>query len=303
MEKKGVGLYLYLVVILILLIAKVAGPVQYFIDWNVTLQYAVDSALIITVALAFLGLLNRYVMDYALRKLLRYIILIFVIVIIYFTLQDRIIAVSISLGILTAVLVFIFQTPLLSLIGWVYLMTGRVYKVGDRISIGNIKGDVIHINPIRTKVLEVGGDYVLADLPSGRVFTFPNAQLLSEPVSNYTMYLPYIWVAIPFHLTYETDFRFVMRETEKIILKHLEDEEKYMKKEYKKLLEKYNIVGRKTDLVNFNIKPFQSWIEFRAIFPLDPKKQSLIITSVTQEILKMFNKYPSKIRFPRGRSR
>jgi small-conductance mechanosensitive channel len=286
----------YIVFIIVLITLRLIGPVQSLVAWTATFEHLVYSAIVIMFALLFVAKTNEIVKAKSVRHVIKTIVIVFVAVFIYTIFQEKIIAATISLGILTAVLIYIFQTPLLSFIGWIYLRIGRVYQIGDRISIGSIKGDVISINPIRTNVLEVGGEYIKADLPSGRLFTFPNSLLLSEPVSNYTKYLSRIWVAVPFHLTYETDFDFAKKKIRIIVMKMLKKEIEDIKKHLK------NIGGGK-ELVQFHIRPYQSWVELQVIFPVDPHKQSATLTSVTEDTLKMFNNYPKKIQFPIGRNR
>src|SRR5437899_196709 len=49
----------------------------------------------------------------------------------------------VSLGLISLVLGFALQTPISSLIGWVYILIRAPYRVGDRIQIGDARGDVI----------------------------------------------------------------------------------------------------------------------------------------------------------------
>jgi len=188
-------------------------------------------------------------------------------------------------------------------VGWVYITLGRVYREGDRIRVGNFKGDVVDINPMRTKIFEIGGEFTASDLPSGRVITLPNSLLLSEPVSNFTKDVPYVWVDVPFDLTYETDFPFVKAEVEKIIHDRLKDKLETIRERYEKAVKTYHITDEPFIDINFNLIPAGSWIEFRVTFPVDPKEQYVIVTEITEDILQMFNKYPDKVRFPVGRSR
>lgn len=41
----------------------------------------------------------------------------------------------------------------------------------------------------------------------------------------------------------------------------------------------------------------------RVTFPVDPKEQHIITTEITEDIIRMFNEHPEKVRFPMGRSR
>lgn len=52
----------------------------------------------------------------------------------------------------------------------------QAYKIGDRIKVGGVQGDVVEFNWLTTSLLESGS--------SGRKVTFSNAKLLQEPIFN-----------------------------------------------------------------------------------------------------------------------
>ena len=43
-----------------------------------------------------------------------------------------------------------------ALAGWANIVSGRIFRVGDRIQMGGVQGDVIDLTPLRTKILEFG---------------------------------------------------------------------------------------------------------------------------------------------------
>ena len=55
-----------------------------------------------------------------------------------------------SLGLISLILGFALQTPITSLIGWVYILVRTPYRVGDRIKIGDATGDVIDVSYLDT---------------------------------------------------------------------------------------------------------------------------------------------------------
>ncbi|MGI8631979.1 MAG: mechanosensitive ion channel family protein [Solirubrobacterales bacterium] len=115
------------------------------------------------------------------------------------------------IGFAAAGLAFAMQEVIGAAFGWINILAGRIYTVGDRISVGTVQGDVIDISPLRTKVMEIGGDpdlvgsdrasWVQARQPTGRVVTFSNRMTFSQPVFNYSAQLEFIWeelvVAVP----------------------------------------------------------------------------------------------------------
>lgn len=61
-----------------------------------------------------------------------------------------------------------------------------IYNPGDRIRIGNIKGDVRHVGLLHTILEEVGEDEKLGGELTGRLLHVPNLIILDQPVLNYS---------------------------------------------------------------------------------------------------------------------
>ncbi len=64
--------------------------------------------------------------------------------------------IGLVLGLATAGLAFAMQEVIGALAGWVNILSGRIYRIGDRIEVGGVRGDVIDIAPLRTKLMEIG---------------------------------------------------------------------------------------------------------------------------------------------------
>lgn len=302
MKKEDGKIITYIFLFVVVLIIRIVGPMYTVFPWSKIATHISHSLLLILVVLIVSNIISIFVQDLLIRKIANYLLFIGAAIAIFFIFQDKLIAASVSLGIVAAAFTFIFQTPILSLVGWIYLNTGKIYIEGDRIRLGNIKGDVIDVNPLRTKLLEIGGEYVQADLPSGRIATFPNSMLLTDEIINYSKYFPYIFADVPFHLTYETDFNFVFKTVGDVIRKNMKKERENMEKSFNRLKRRFGI-KEEFEPIKFNITPSWTWIEFRVTFPLNPKEQSNVLTKVTKDILEEFQKHPGKVKFPRGRAR
>jgi small-conductance mechanosensitive channel len=159
---------------------KVVGLLQEFFNWTVTITHLVNSVFVVIGGLILGYIASRIVEDATIRKIIYYLIFVGAAIIIFFIFQENLVAVGISLGIIAVAFTLIFQSPILNLVGWVYITLGRVYREGDRIRVGNFKGDVVDINPMRTKIFEIGGEFTASDLPSGRIITLPNSLLLTN---------------------------------------------------------------------------------------------------------------------------
>lgn len=121
------------------------------------------------------------------------------------------------LGLFTAGLAFALQRVVTSLAGYVLVLRGDMYNVGDRIKMGGVRGDVIRIGFIQTTIMEMGqppaeqseapGMWVEARQYSGRIVSVSNAQIFDEPVYNYTRDFPYLWEEMRVPVSFKDDRR------------------------------------------------------------------------------------------------
>ncbi|MDQ6735236.1 MAG: mechanosensitive ion channel family protein, partial [Nitrospirota bacterium] len=120
-----------------------------------------------------------------------------------------------GIGLLGAGLAFALQKVVTSFAGYFVILRGKTFNVGDRISMGGVRGDVIALNFIQTVIMEMGeppavqsqdpGMWVMSRQYSGRIVTISNAQIFEEPVYNYTRDFPYIWEEMHIPISFKDD--------------------------------------------------------------------------------------------------
>ncbi len=110
------------------------------------------------------------------------------------------------LGLLSAGLAIALRDLVANTAGWAFILLRHPFTVGDRIQVGEHRGDVVDIRLFQFTLLEIGG-WVDADQSTGRVIHVPNARVFSDPLANYTAEFPYIWHEIPVLVTFESDWR------------------------------------------------------------------------------------------------
>jgi small-conductance mechanosensitive channel len=119
---------------------------------------------------------------------------------------------AVSLGLVSLILGLALQAPITSFFAWIYILVRKPYRVGDRVRIAGATGDVIEVGYFDTTLWEFGGELLSTDHPSGRIIKFPNSQVFSAVVYNYSWSLfPYVWNEIKFQVAYESDLEFVAR--------------------------------------------------------------------------------------------
>jgi small-conductance mechanosensitive channel len=122
------------------------------------------------------------------------------------------------LGILSAGIAIALANVLENLAGWVFIVTRRPFRVGDRVEVEGRSGDVVDIRAFRFSMLEIG-NWVDADQSTGRLVHVPNGKVFSTPVANYTEGFPYIWDELSVLVTFDSDWR----EAERIVAASLSD--------------------------------------------------------------------------------
>ena len=115
-------------------------------------------------------------------------------------------AVSTYLGLLSAGLAIALQTPLVNLAGWAFILWRQPLKVGDRIQLGDHRGDVIDQRIFMFSLIEIG-NWVDSDQSTGRVIHIPNGKIFTDVLANYSQGFQYIWNEIPVLVTFESDWR------------------------------------------------------------------------------------------------
>lgn len=113
---------------------------------------------------------------------------------------------TVAMGILGAGIAFASQEVIGSFAGYLNIVTGNLFRIGDRVRIGNVVGDVLDISMLRTTVMEIG-EWVKADQYTGRIVSIANRVVFSDPVFNYTQHWPYLWDEITIPITYDSDWR------------------------------------------------------------------------------------------------
>ena len=119
------------------------------------------------------------------------------------------------LGMVGAGVAFALQRVITAVAGYFVILRGKTFNVGDRIVMGGVRGDVIDLSFMQTRIMEMGqSPKEQADAPSmwirsrqftGRIVTVTNDKVFDEPVYNYTRDFPYIWDEINLPIRYQDD--------------------------------------------------------------------------------------------------
>src|SRR6202522_234155 len=118
--------------------------------------------------------------------------------------EDRLGRLSFALGVAGAGVAVALQDLLASIAGAFSIGFSKLYVVGDRVQIGETRGDVIDIGLLRTTLMETG-DWVNRDLYNGRLVRIPNSLVLKASVFNYSQGFRFVWDEIKVVLSVTSD--------------------------------------------------------------------------------------------------
>lgn len=150
------------------------------------------------------GKLNDNTTRYRTRKLVDFASYALVGLFIATVFSDHLGGFTVAFGVAGAGIAFALQEVIASVAGWLAITFGNFYKIGDRVMLGGIRGDVIDIGVLRTTVFQVG-DWVAGDLYNGRVVRVANSFVFKEPVYNYSADFPFLWDEITIPVRHGSD--------------------------------------------------------------------------------------------------
>lgn len=299
----GIGAYavfsVALLVIHYLLNLDALSSVHQFIPF---LKKLTMTLFLVSVILLIAKIIERLIINntetrghqYNLLRVTKLLSILFIIIIVGSFLFQNLYAAAVSFGLISLVLGFALRAPIASFISWLYIVFRRPYLVGDRIQVGELRGDVIEINYLHTKIWECSGDYLGNDRRSGRIIHFPNSLIFSDEVINYSgPQSPFIWNETPLQVAYTSDLQFV----EDCLLKAtIQDFEDRYPKMYEQDQDKWQ------PAVYFRVNQY-AWVEAVISYPVEPSDTTRRRNCILRTALPMLNEQPDKVAFPEGTQR
>lgn len=180
---------------------------------------------------------------------------------------------TVALGVAGAGIAFALQEVIVSIAGWIALMTGNFYKTGDRVQLGGIKGDVIDIGVLRTTLMETG-DWVDGDLYNGRIVRIANSFVFKEPVFNYSGDFPFLWDEIKIPIQYGSNYALARKILNEIADAHLGEYTKRANEVWQKMVKKYLIENAQTAPM-ITMVTTDNWVEYTLRYVVNFKKGDL----------------------------
>ncbi|WP_162055675.1 mechanosensitive ion channel family protein [Pontibacter pamirensis] len=194
-----------------------------------------------------------------------------------------------SFGLIGLALSWSLQTPIESFTGWLLNSFQGYYRVGDRIRVGEVIGDVYRIDFLTTTVWEIGSPeqpgYVQAERPTGRMVTFPNNEIVTGTIINLTGDFPYVWDELSVAVANESDMELTLNVFERVALDLLGS---YMAEPahlYENLLRKAGLEDAVPDKPQVFISLQDSWTNITIRYLVGARERGKWKSEVTLRIL------------------
>ncbi len=188
-------------------------------------------------------------------------------------------------GFITAGIAVGLQTILLSVAAYFFIIGRYGVKVGDRITIAGVTGDVAEVGLVRFYVLELAGSGT--DLyPSGRIAVFSNAVLFQAATPLYKQ-MPgteYLWHEIAVKLTPDVDYQPAVQAMLKAVQGVYDGYRQQIEQQHQ-VLESWMDSSIDSPAIQSSLQLVDGGLQLWARFPVLIRQTTSIDNSMTQSLL------------------
>lgn len=199
------------------------------------------------------------------------------------------------MGWVAAGLAIALQRVVTAFAGYVIVLRGNVFTVGDRITIGGVRGDVIALGFMQTTVMEMGqapseqGDapsmWIHGRQYSGRIVRVTNDKVFDTPVYNYTRDFRYMWEEIVIPVRYGDDYRKVEQILLDVARRHTGEIAAEARDALGKLRGKYFLGDPPEVDPRVFVRLTDNWTELSCRFMVPPTNGRVIKDAMSRDII------------------
>ena len=216
-----------------------------------------------------------------------------VVTIVAFTFATKLGSVATFAGLLTAGVAVALQNVILSVAGYFFLMGKYGIRVGDRVQIAGVTGEVVDIGLVRLHLLELSSGGPDAQ-PSGRVVAFSNS-VVFQPTSSVFRKIPgtsFVWHEISLTFSPETNYRMIQERITTSVDNVLKDHHEEMERQRRHMEQALNSISTIELRPKTHLHFTASGIEVTVRFPIDPKNAVDIDDRMMRELYAAIEQEP-----------
>ncbi len=198
-----------------------------------------------------------------------------------------------GIGVVLAGVAIALQEVILSFFGFFAIRGARGYKVGDWVRIGDSYGEVVDIGLLVTILEEVTPFDFLGHqggAKTGALTWINNNAIFREKMTNYTRGFPYIWCALTYTITFESNWQRAEELLREIVGGH-DEILTTAKLARKRLTEAASHFAIKVDDTAPKTRTWtaDSGVELRLRFMVHPRRRRVLIDAVNREVMEAFS--------------
>ncbi|MGN9779409.1 mechanosensitive ion channel domain-containing protein [Micromonospora sp. H33] len=205
--------------------------------------------------------------------------------------------VGVVVGLLAAGLALAMQEVIGAFAGWISILAGRQFRVGDRIQMCGVRGDVLDITPLRTRILESGSSsdpesWIRGRQYTGRVVSLSNRFVFTAPVYNSSTVLDHLWEELTLPIPYQADWHLaerILREEAEAISSTTE-----ARRAIEQMRHRYPVAEAEVDPRVF-IRATPNWVELSARFVVPVRAARHVKDQVTRRVLDRFAEHGLRV--------
>ncbi|MEW2382808.1 mechanosensitive ion channel family protein [Micromonospora sp. NPDC047707] len=195
--------------------------------------------------------------------------------------------IGVVVGLIAAGLALAMQEVIGAFAGWISILTGRQFRVGDRIQMCGVRGDVLDITPLRTRILESGSStdpesWIRGRQYTGRVVSLSNRFVFTAPVYNSSTVLDHLWEELTLPIRYDADWHLaerILREEAESISSTAD-----ARRAIAQMRHRYPVAEAEVDARVF-IRATPNWVELTARFVVPVRAARQVKDQVTRRVL------------------
>jgi small-conductance mechanosensitive channel len=213
--------------------------------------------------------------------------------IVLFTFAAELGSVATFAGLLTAGVAVALQNVILSVAGYFFLIGKYGVRVGDRVEIAGVTGEVVDIGLVRLHMLELGSGGTDAQ-PSGRVVAFSNS-IVFQPASGVFRQIPgtsFVWHEISLTFSAEDNSRMIRERMAAAVDTALKDYHEEMERQMHHMQKTLNSISAIELRPGIRLQFTASGIEVTVHFPVGLRDAEEIDDHVMREIYSAIEQAP-----------
>jgi small conductance mechanosensitive channel len=191
-----------------------------------------------------------------------------------------------SVGLVGLALSWALQAPIESFTGWLLNSFRGYYRVGDRIVVGEVVGDVYRIDVLTTTVWGIGSPEkpVQGAQPTGSLITFPNSEILRASVVNHTRDFPYVWDEITVQISEESDVDYAHAVLLAAAERVLGEEMTARAEQYRSILARSRLAMDVSDRPTLFFSLAESWVDVTIRYIVHARQRRGVASALVMEV-------------------